>query len=199
MKKFVLPILFFGVIALVWVMVQNRQYAAQQSAQVYANMDVYAAMRAWAEAQSAARNAPPAGGSNAMPAVRSSASMVTGPRDACRQRTADEQRQIDQGNQTIINRIFCPSSTPQCCTFPLPGAGEPMGRCYVRGTDCSVVNQPRPRPPRPRLECPPCSRGESCRMCRPPYDASRSTKYYTGACVLMTIPPIMTIPTCSPR
>lgn len=110
----------------------------------------------------------------AAPAARSSAASVMatpgiaapvasggvfGPRDACRQRSADEQRQIDQGNQTVINRIFCPSATPQCCASPLPGAGEPMrlSDCYVRGTVCP---RPKPRDPNPKKDPP----KKDCRM-----------------------------------
>ena len=196
MKKYCIPIIFFGILGLAVLAGNGRQSPPDYSAQAYpAYTSLYEAMRAWMQAQPATRSATlPASPSAATPTARSSS--VIGPRDACRQRTADEQRQIDQGNQTIINRIFCPSATPQCCTFPLPGAGEPMGRCYVRGTRCP---RPGPRPrPRPGPECPACGTGERCAICRPPFDGPPGTRYYTGACVPV-FPPVSAIPTCSPR
>ncbi len=98
-------------------------------------------------------------GSAAVPgaAVSSVRGGVFGPRDKCKTPSAQDQRDIDMGNQTVINRIFCPSATPQCCTSPLPGAGEPMGICQARGTVC---RRPAPRDPNPKKDPP----KKDCRM-----------------------------------
>ena len=110
-----------------------------------------------------------------------------GPRDYCRHKSADEQIQINQGNKSVIDMIYCPGNRPQCCLRPLPGSGESINTsdlktCVPRGAVCPPRNPPPP--PSPRPECSPsCDLfANYCITCHGPFPRAAGKKYYTGSC-----------------